>query len=183
MLEFNVATLLQEPIGSTREYDIDEPLGKIDPELNPVEPVQGSVTFLRTHEGVLVQGELASVFELECNRCLTTFHMPLSIDIEEEFRSAIDLTTGASLPIAPEEEDTVIDEKHILNLTEVVRQLFLLAVPTTPVCMPNCKGLCPQCGTNLNEESCDCVIEMRDPRWSKLATLLDSTEEAPHSPN
>ena len=183
MLEFNVATLLQEPIGSTREYDIDEPLGEIDPELKPVEPVQGTVKFLRTHEGILVQGELASVFELKCNRCLTTFHMPLSIEIEEEFRSAIDLETGASLPTGPEEEGTLIGEKHILDLTEVVRQLFLLAIPTTPVCTPNCKGLCPQCGVNLNEESCDCEIEMQDPRWSKLATLLDSTEESSQSSN
>lgn len=183
MLEFNVATLLQEPIGSTREYEIDEQLGKIDPNLVPVEPAQGHVKFMRTHEGILVQGELASVFELECTRCLTTFHMPLTIEIEEEFRSVIDLETGATLPVAPEESDTVIGEKHILDLTEVVRQLFLLAVPTMPVCTPNCKGLCPQCGINLNEESCECVVEMRDPRWSKLAALLDSAEETSQSPN
>lgn len=179
MLEFNVATLLQEPIGATRVHEIDELLGHLDPDLNPVEPVQGSVRFLRTHEGILVQGELASVFELECTRCLTSFHLPLSIEVEEEYRSVIDLETGASLPYAPGEKDTIIGEKHILSLTEVVRQLFLLAIPTMPRCTAECKGLCPQCGTNLNVATCECQVEMVDPRWSKLATLLESAEGEP----
>lgn len=173
MLEFNVAGLLKELTGATRSYVIDEPLGDIDPELVAVEPVQGVVKFTRTHDGILVQGKLASVFEVECIRCLEAFHLPLTIEVEEEFHPSVDMQTGASLPVLPGEEDTTISPQHILNLTEVVRQLFLLAFPTMPVCTPTCLGLCPHCGRNRNLEPCDCATRAIDPRWAPLAHLLD----------
>ncbi|MDQ7030375.1 MAG: DUF177 domain-containing protein [Ardenticatenia bacterium] len=173
MFEFNVAGLLKELTGATRSYVIDEPLGDVDPELVAVEPVQGVVKFTRTHDGILVEGKLASVFEVACIRCLETFHLPLTIEIEEEFHPSIDLRTGASLPVLPGEEETTISPQHILDLTEVIRQLFLLAFPAMPTCTQKCQGICPLCGQNRNVRPCTCANHIVDSRWAALAELLN----------
>lgn len=181
-MQFNVAQLLKQPTGATRQYDVDEPLGEIDPELVAVAPIQGHVKFVRTHDGVLVTGDLATVLEVNCTRCLEAFDLPVEIEIEEEFKSTIDLRTGAQLPIVTDETETLIDEHHIIDLTEVVRQDLLLALPLTPLCRPDCKGLCQSCGKNLNEGPCDCEPESSDPRWSVLADLLQELDNDESKP-
>lgn len=176
-MQFNVAQLLKEPTGSTRKYEVREIIDDLDPELVIQAPIQGRLKFTKIPQGVLVTGNLETVVEMNCIRCLDAFDQPVRIEIEEEFRPAVDLQTGASLPQAEDADDaTRIDEKHIIDLSEVVRQDLLLALPSRPVCREGCKGLCPQCGTNWNEASCDCPTEQADPRWEALRALLDDQE-------
>jgi uncharacterized protein len=61
-------------------------------------------------------------------------------------------------------------------LEDVLKEQILLALPAKQLCQANCKGLCPQCGKNLNLESCDCVITMPDPRWSALEDIRKKLE-------
>jgi uncharacterized protein len=61
---------------------------------------------------------------------------------------------------------------HEIDLSFGVRESLLLALPMKVLCSEDCKGLCPHCGANLNEESCDCVAETIDPRWAELRKLL-----------
>lgn len=183
-MQFNVAQLLKQPVGAKREYEIDEPLGELDPDLVPVAPIKGKLRFVRTHDGVLVTGQLATVLEVNCNRCLEAFDLPVSIEIEEGFKSTIDLRTGAYLPVTDEDEAaTLIDEHHIIDLREVVRQDLLLALPIHPLCREACRGLCPTCGANLNEEACECEPETVDQRWGALADLFEQMkrDEEPSS--
>ena len=172
-MQFNVAQLLKQSVGAKREYEIEEPLGELDPDLVPVAPAEGHVKLVRTRDGVLVTGELETVLEVNCSRCLEAFDLPVEIEIEEEFKSKVDLRTGAHLPVTEEDEAaTLIDDRHIIDLSEVVRQNLLVALPITAVCREECKGLCPTCGQNLNEGPCNCESEAKDPRWSALADLL-----------
>ena len=100
--------------------------------------------------------------------------MPVRFALEEEFHPTIDIVTGANLPILSDEEPaTRIDAHHILDLTEVVRQNILLAIPPYPVCRSQCAGLCPQCGQNWNEGTCDCTDDQVDPRLQVLKKLLE----------
>lgn len=134
--------------------------------------VQGEVSIVRTHRGVLLQGTLCTEAELACSRCLSTFTCPLTLNIEEEYMPEIDVTTGIPLP-PPEEPGTfTINEHHILDLTEAVRQHALLAIPMKPLCCEDCAGLCPRCGHNLNDGPCDCPTQAINPRWSKLINQL-----------
>jgi uncharacterized protein len=82
--------------------------------------------------------------------------------------------TGARLP-QPEDADiaTQIDDHHILDLSEIVRQDLALALPMVPLCRTACKGLCSNCGQNWNEGDCDCETEELDPRLIVLKELLD----------
>ncbi len=177
-MQFNVAQLLKEPTGGTRKYTISEQVEDLDPELVIQEPISGQIKFTKIPHGILVTGQLDTVLEVSCNRCLEPFDLPLSFELEEEFHPTTDLVTGAHLPVADEaDEATLIDEKHIIDLSEVTRQALLLALPTIPACREGCKGICPQCGQNWNEGPCDCPTEVIDPRWNALRALLDSSDE------
>jgi len=172
-MRFNVAQLLKSNAGASREYELDENITGIDPDLDVLKPAKGKVRFLRTNDGILVTGHLSTEVRVPCRRCLMPACVPVQLDLEEEYRPSIDIVTGAELPLADgEDEATRTDAHHILDLTEVVRQELLLAVPMSALCSPACKGLCPNCGANLNEGPCSCQPDDIDPRLAALRSLL-----------
>ncbi len=175
-MEYNVAQLLKAPLGTVRHYDVDETLPTID-EYPTTEPVDGHVKLTRTKRGILVEANLATAVELQCSRCLASMVTPLRIRVREEFLPTVDVSTG--LPVEkPEDVDEAfaIDEHHILDLGEAIRQYGLLAVPLKPLCRAECAGLCPSCGQNLTQGRCACPAEPQDERLASLARLLDKTE-------
>jgi uncharacterized protein len=172
-LQFNVAQLLKEATGATRNYSISATnLSELDAEVRVVSPITGHVKFMHTGPNILVAGALKTTIQKECGRCLTTFTEPVSIELEEEFYPAVDVVTGTILVQAPEaDEANRIDEHHILDLTEVVRQQFLLESDSVLYCRPDCKGLCPHCGQDRNIDPCNCQDEVVDMRWAGLLEL------------
>jgi len=168
--QFNVAQLLKQPSGTYRIYDIMDAAGlpSFD-DLKIVAPFRGRLRFMRVGSGILVTGELATSVELECSRCLTTFQTETRFEIEEEFKPSVDINSGAYLAQDPDQDfATLIDDRHILDLAEIIRQDLTLSLAPSLVCRPDCAGLCPQCGQNRNEGSCDCEAEAIDPRWAAL---------------
>ncbi len=168
-MQINVSQLLQEPIGSTREYDIDAAADIIGD--GKERRLKGECNLMRTRRGILVRCSLDSEIELTCGRCLNSFRQPLKINFEEEFLPTIDVTSGIPLPQAEDTGAFIIDEHHIIDLTEPARQYALMAVPMKPLCRPDCAGLCPRCGKNLNQGDCACPTGEIDPRWSALTKL------------
>jgi uncharacterized protein len=126
---------------------------------------------MRTQRSILVRCNLVSDIGLSCSRCLSQFRQPLKIKFNEEFFPTLDAETGEELPSPEEASSFTIDEYHTLDLTEAIRQYFLLAVPMKPLCRKECAGLCPTCGKNLNKGKCDCPPDNIDPRWARLADL------------
>ncbi len=172
MMRYNVAQLLKQHTGATRTHILDVELPHLDEDLHLVAPLQGEVTLMRSTDGVLVTGRLHTDVEVYCDRCLEPFVVPVIIDLEESFLATVDIWTG--MPVELEEDADralLIDSQHTLDLTEVVRQDILVALPMHPVCRPDCRGLCPQCGKNLNEGPCDCEPAPVDPRWQALLNL------------
>jgi DUF177 domain-containing protein len=95
------------------------------------------------------------------------------LSFDEEFLQTVDVITG--LPISASQDDPalLIDGHHDLHLADLIRQYLLLAVPMHPLCREDCKGLCPQCGRNLNNGGCTCNTESGDERWAALKRLLN----------
>jgi len=172
-MRYNVAQLLKEAIGATRHQSIEADIATLDEEIRLLRPVRGQVRLLRTDAGILVQGRVQTEVELVCSRCLASFALPLEVTLEEEFRPSVDIATGKKIPRGAEDAALVIDEQHILDLWELIRQQLLLALPMHPLCRPDCAGLCSQCGKNLNEGPCECAEEM-DPRWAVLQAWQQS---------
>lgn len=176
--QFNVAQLMKEPIGATRTGQVAVALRQLVPEADQVdllpdggEPIlAGPVRLMHTAGGVLATGRLQAEATMPCARCLEPVKVALDIELEEIFVPTVDIVTGQS--VRPDEEDRAlwIDAHHILDLTEVLRQDVLVTLPMHVLCDPECRGLCPSCGKNLNEGPCDCEPEP-DPRWAALLAL------------
>jgi uncharacterized protein len=163
MMKFNLASLLEEPAGSKMSFGIDEAQQELAEDVR-ADFVRGTIEFTRTNRGILAEGQLHSQVQLECARCLKTFSQPLDLHLEAQFGSP---------PIKPQGEAIFpIGVKGILDLTEALREYILLYLPMRPLCKPDCRGLCVECGKSLSEETCDCARGTIDPRLARLKDLL-----------
>lgn len=170
---FNVSGLIQEGIGATRQHQVD---GEIFSEDRGTEQVTGNVELLRTNAGILVRAHLSLVEPETCSRCLKPLQEIVSIEFEEEFQTTVDLQSGGPLADDADEDAFFIDENHLLDLTEAVRQYREASAEMQPLCRPDCKGLCPRCGQDLNLGQCGCNTGPVDTRWAALSGLLPETE-------
>ena len=152
----NVAELLKESIGSSRCYQINELIGK-----EGINSIKGEVTLIHTNRGILAKGTMAASVTDICSRCLTSVDYPVSFCLEDEFFPSVNISNGAPLP---EIDSPTIDRNHILDLSEAMRQYTLLAMPVKPLCRSDCAGICPSCGYNLNQGSCQCSSRVYDRR-------------------
>ncbi len=173
-LQFNVAQLFKEATGATRIYEINSKAvdSKLDHDVKIVSPIVGQVRFLRTGSDILVTGRLETTVQKNCGRCLGLFTTPVTVELEEEFYPTVDVLTGAILPQKLDaDEANRVDEHHILDLWEVLRQEILLASDDIRYCRPDCKGICPYCGQDRNVAPCNCEDDVIDPRWAGLQAL------------
>jgi uncharacterized protein len=132
----NVAQLLKDPIGSSRNYEIDTIIAE-----QPEGSITGKVTLIRTGQGILVRGSLNVQVELVCSRCLKAFPYPTNFAIEEEVHPSIDISSGLPLDLCQESEGFIIDKNHVLDLGELIRQYILLNLPMKALCQPDCAGI------------------------------------------
>ncbi len=132
----NVTQLLKEPVGSSQNYDIS---GVIDEEVEG--NVEGKAKLIHTDQGVLVQCKLTTEVKLICSRCLDTFSLPIDFTAEEEFNPVIDVSGDLALSSSEQSEEFTIDNKNILDLSELIRQYTLLNLPMKPLCRPDCPGI------------------------------------------
>ena len=169
-MRYNIAQLLKEPIGSSREYQLDE---NFDGPQRFAETAHGPINILRTHQGILVRARLQVRSTLACSRCLGDYLHSSELSIEEEFFPTVDLQTGRSLSVPAEtEEGSLIDSNHMLDLADTIREYAVTDIPMKPLCRQECLGLCQGCGTDLNLGNCDCDNPPKDPRWRSLADLM-----------
>lgn len=126
--------------------------------------VQGEIRLTRTSEIVWVSGRVAAMVTLACGRCLRSFAHRLEGRFHEGFRiqngGAGREQTGGDL--------IVTLDGSALDVTDVVRQHLLMALPITPLCRRDCQGLCPVCGADRNEAACGCAPDRSDPRLAAL---------------
>jgi uncharacterized protein len=173
-MRYNVAQLLKGPTGAQRRYALDEDIGSLDQELEPIRPLEGQVTLIRTSQGILAMGKLRTAIQVTCRRCLESCTMDVEFDLEEEFYPVVRIGE-APMDDVPEidlDDALLIDEHHILDLRQVVRQGLWLAGPAEALCRPDCSGLCPRCGGNRNLGECRCEETAIDPRWAALQAFL-----------
>jgi len=173
-MEFAAGQLLRELIGTTVRYDIRERRALPGDE-TPTELV-GSVTLMRTDAGILVSTDLHCTVAGRCSRCLTEITYPVLLAFQEEYWPTADASTGEMLPPPDDPDAFLIDPHQILDLTEAVRQYRVMAEPMQPLCKPDCLGLCPRCGYNLNQGPCCCPRLDVDDRWSALTELAEKLE-------
>ena len=131
----------------------------------------------RLWDGALLSGTMAVDVTLRCSRCVehftshltAEFELTLVAELPEEYESEHQLTEDESYFVALED--------GFLNLSAVAAEQLDLALPQKPICQPECKGLCPTCGTNRNLLECDCREEAVDPRLDALRAIRDQMDD------
>lgn len=129
-------------------------------------PLHINLTLTPVGEEVEVKGNLEIDMELACSRCLEPTHTHSIIPFAEQFRPAS--SEEISEDEDEEENDVVLITDDRLDLTPYVEEYVQLFMPFAPLCKEDCEGLCPQCGSNRNEQSCQCSNERIDPRLEAL---------------
>ncbi len=166
----NIGFIVHQAIGYSRDFPIEASELALSEELS-VKNLIGNARVSRTTDGLLVQASGQASMAAECVFCLDAFEHLLDLKFVEmyTFPSQADENTDLVLP----------DDLHI-DLLPLIREYLYLDIPISPVCKPDCKGLCPICGDNLNLVDCKHDEEAGDPRFSVLKALLD--DDAPPAP-
>ncbi len=163
-LRFNFGFILEADLGTSREVELDYPSVQLEDDVT-LSPLKGTFQVVRSSKGLYLTGELNSTLETECARCLDRIHLPITFRLDDLFY----YPANTALP-----GEFGVGGDGYIDLSPLVRQLSLLEIPMQPFCRPDCKGLCTECGQNLNIDVCDCVTESIDPRLVKLQSLLES---------
>ena len=153
-----------------------------DEEYRVTAPVDLRMVIHKDHDRFRLVGTVKTALELACSRCLEPFVMP--VDREFDLRY---LPAAAAEPRPDEDDEIEVEDDDVsltfyrdeqIDLTELLREQFYLALPMKPLCVTDCKGICPQCGTNRNTAPCDCNPQWEDPRMAGLKTLLKRNDDA-----
>lgn len=131
--------------------------------------LKGEVRFTRVQDGILAKGMLHTAIQVACTRCLTPFEQPVAIELEDIINFPGDDIT----PECP----VRVNEDGWADLSPLIREYAWINLPVSPICSPNCQGICPRCGKNINLRECTCRDEEEiDPRWEALRELLSEEE-------
>ena len=140
-----------------------------------VAPVHLEFEIHKDKEKFRLVGTVRTELELTCSRCLEPFRMPVGSSFDLRFLPATDMGQTDEREVQDEDLDTSYYRDDMIDLNELLREQFYLALPMKPLCRDDCKGLCPQCGTNWNSGTCTCTQQWEDPR---LAVLKGLTRES-----
>ena len=179
MTAFNVAGLLHEPPGATRDVRLRDHYVSLGPDVELAGPLDADLHFQRTNRGILARGELRAPLRRTCARCTDPFVEEVRVQVAEEFLPIVDPETGAPVKAEEGESETAqqINEHHEIDLDGIFHDELLLTEPMFPLCRPDCRGLCTECGERLESGDHAHGGEEIDPRLAGLAALLRDREE------
>jgi uncharacterized protein len=162
----NVGFLFNQPIGYIREIPFEFACLTFSNEFKFSE-FSGTATFHRTQNGLRLLGNFKAETKVTCARCLEDFNLPVETKFEEVF-------TYPNHPLS--ENEDLIPENGYLDLEELIGDFLMLEIPINPLCKADCKGLCRECGQDLNLSACmhSYKLQVVDVRQSLSANKLDS---------
>jgi len=136
-------------------------------------------TLTNTGNSFVFSGTVTAEVPVQCHRCLRTFVLPVQVNAVEEFRRRPPGTEP------PEDTEDAVDKEAdaysfagtTVDFEHLVREYLVLAMPIKTVCSPECRGICRQCGQELNTGDCQCQDEDIDPRFAMLSELLDKMKD------
>ena len=159
---FNVGFIIHEEVGYNHDFPFEFDSITLGDDLE-LRVFEGVVNVGKTPQGLIVQADFSAETTLTCARCLADFESELDWSFTElyAFDKRSETDSGLLLP----------EDAH-LDLAVLLREYALLEIPISPLCKPDCKGLCPECGENLNERDCGHRPPESDSPFAKLKDLL-----------
>ena len=143
----------------------------------------GRAQLIQEHHGkhqlindIRIAGDFSTRFELACARCLEPIRREVAKKFELLYRPQGADAGKEELSVTAAEAEVGYYQGEGLLLEDVLREQVLLALPLKAICRDDCKGLCPHCGHNLNQEQCNCAEPLEDPRWSALKDIREKLQ-------
>lgn len=167
MRAIDVSDLTGNP-GASMGAEIAEPAPTLRRELASVPEgtfVKGTLVLESVPEGIVARGRLSMRLALSCARCLREFEEDLAVEIRGDL-----FAPGGG------DDEYPLDPEGVLDPEPMIRDAFLLAIPFSPLCRPDCRGLCERCGGDGNLGECSCGEAPIDPRWTALSAFAEQRE-------
>jgi len=169
-MQLRVQDLLsrQQPLDLQGNLDLAD-LFRDSRDVKPLEPLHYRLTAQASGRTIVVSGELSSRIRFLCSRCLAPIDEQFVLPFEEQFR----VMKPSDPPPDEEDEFEPVTEDRI-DLDPYLEEELVVQLPLAPLCSDDCKGLCPTCGTNRNEQACACSEDRIDPRLEALQNWFKS---------
>lgn len=136
-----------------------------------VAPVELAMDVHRDRDRFRLAGTVATALELACSRCVEPYRLPVAARFDQRYVPAAEAEAERDGQVADEDVETSAYRDDEIDVHALLQEQFYLALPMKPLCRDDCRGLCPRCGTNLNEEACGCGAAWEDPRLAPLRGL------------
>jgi uncharacterized protein len=151
-------------------YQPDE-LNPVDERVSLIAPAAVNGKIRLSGSDVFVSGHVETRAQVECDRCLKPVELPVNADFTLEYISGSEYESSEVAELTEDEMSVSVFDGSVIDVDEVVKEQILLAVPTRMLCREDCKGICPECGNDMNTGECNCVTSDIDPRWAALKNL------------
>ena len=151
----------------SRRYVASE-FAAADGDLRVSAPVELDLEVRKDARRVRLVGQVRTRLAVDCSRCLEPFEVPVVSDFDAPYLPAAEHAGGTDDEVPAEDLGVSFYENDTIDLGQLMREQFYLALPMKPLCQPDCQGLCPVCGVNRNRESCEHKQEWVDPRFDAL---------------
>ena len=144
-----------------------------DEDFRVVAPIEIEADVRKDASKVRLVGRVKTTLECDCSRCLEPFPVPVDAPFDLLFLPASENTGEGEQEVTEDDIGVSYYRDDEIDLGDVMREQFFLALPMKPLCREECLGLCPVCGRNRNHETCDCQSGWVDPRLAPLKKLLE----------
>ena len=133
------------------------------------EPFSASGVIFNNSKALELDMTVSGKAKVHCARC----NLPIEVEIAFPVKETLMRETDEN----PEDDEIILYQGSEIELDDIIVSNFLMSVPVKYLCKSDCKGLCPECGVNLNEHTCDCGKDTMDPRWEKLAEIMKNMND------
>ena len=164
-------TRYRQPLGHFSRTFKPEEVAEPGDAYRIVAPVTLAFEVNKDKERFRLVGTVVTELELPCSRCLETFRLPVNTSFDLRYHPASEMSQDEEREVEDDDLGTSYYRDDQIDLNELLREQFYLALPMKPLCDEACQGLCPQCGTNLNTGSCNCSAKWEDPRLAPLKAM------------
>ncbi|HKZ03661.1 MAG TPA: DUF177 domain-containing protein [Pyrinomonadaceae bacterium] len=144
-----------------------------DERVHLAQPAKVTGRIRQANGQVVVKGQISSLIQIECDRCLKFVEMPVEATFNLEYVTPQTYETRRAAELSERDMALSVFDGEAIDIDELVGEQLLLALPSRVLCQEVCKGLCPVCGADRNLADCACEPSEVDPRWTALKELVN----------
>ena len=171
-MHLDLSRLSADTVHLQRDYPAEAFAGSAE-DYRVTGPVRLEFDISRSEDRYRLAGRVSAALELTCSRCAEPFSWPVEATFDLQYLPQADNVGEGELEVAEEDLGVAFYEANTIDLGQLMREQFYLALPMKPLCGPECRGLCPQCGANRNRGEGGCQVQWEAPRLAPLRRLLE----------